>query len=273
MVEMNAEIELIDYVSAGDIFAYSELDLEANFHRCVDHRDVPDHIYYEGYYHGLTQNEALSAINPRQGIEMQKEAAPVCFRAFLSAFKKVNRATLQKAVTGTPLQPFHEKGLLFADLAIQVHYGDAIEEEEVIWHADGPNSILHLAFSVSGKRVLHYRTRPSQADMEITQSRLEQPKGSLYLSTPFAFPHGVEYPKPECWEERIIAVQCRTMLTDDDYATCPILYDPELLAPHLDTISDILTSETVRMPTMAEVHKAEQEIIQKNTKSRSCCIM
>merc|ERR1711977_518007 len=50
------------------------------------------------------------------------------------------------------------EGRLFADCAVQVHYGDAIEPPRRLgWHADAPNSLIHMAIALHGRRALHSR--------------------------------------------------------------------------------------------------------------------
>jgi hypothetical protein len=121
---------------------------------------------------------------------------------------------------------------MFADVAAQVHCRDAIPDEEVRYHVDRGNSLLHLAVSVRGHRVLHACGEPADderedekrvAAAEAGEGAEEEPQtkrhrpvikfpqapGDVYLSSPHLFLHGVEYPECPTWDSRIIAVQCR----------------------------------------------------------------
>lgn len=117
---------------------------------------------------------------------------------------------------------------MFADVAAQVHCRDGIPDEEVGYHVDRGNSLLHLAVSVRGHRVLHACGEPADDEREgeervaaATETeggegaegkpviKFPQAPGDVYLSSPHFFPHGVEYPECPTWDSRIIAVQCR----------------------------------------------------------------
>lgn len=79
---------LIEHV---ECFRAEEKDLEAlEFFRCVDHRSIPNHIYYEGYYHGLTHSKTEEFLHPRMGVSWAKTAAPVTLRAFAEAVRRKN---------------------------------------------------------------------------------------------------------------------------------------------------------------------------------------
>ena len=109
--------------------------------------------------------------------------------------------------------------IVFADVAAQVHCHDAIPSDEVRYHVDAGNSLLHLAISVRGSRTLHVRGKPCAAEGEAPVeegdarkrplTKFAQSPGDVYLSSPNFFPHGVEYPEYPSWEERIVALQCR----------------------------------------------------------------
>jgi len=262
MVDMQASEDVLEYIADCDVFQYNEEELEEcpSFQKCVDHPTVPGHIYYEGYYHGLLQHEPIDAINPRRGFEMTKGAAPARFRAFLHAFKQVNNDILKTAVKGTPMEAFFGSDVLFSDLAIQVHSGDPVTKPDIAWHLDGPNSILHLAVTIGkGTRSLHYRTRENADAEEIHEDERLQPRGNVYLSSPYAFPHAVQYPAASKWEDRVVAVQCRTLFTGNDFTDEPRLRDPDLLVGCLDQVSGVL-QEGIRLPTLAEVHEAENDL-------------
>jgi len=93
----------------------------------------------------------------------------------------------------------------------------------VAWHIDAPNSFLHLALGLSGKRALHARRNVVQGRVrqnclvghEDEREVLWQNQGEAYLSAPCCFPHAVEYPSVS-WENRIVAVQVRLLLSEDE---------------------------------------------------------
>ena len=217
--------ETTDYVF-GELGEIDEAGLPAaGFVRCVDFPDIADHIYYEGYFHGLEATAMpVGSMNPRTGLGMAKPAAGPRLRAFLTAFRAVNQTWLAEAARSSPtLQRLYDAGCFFSDLAVQVHFGDAVPPQRVGWHCDGPNSVLHLALSLHGDRSLHTKTHPRadvddrnhepHATTEAVRSVYAQPRGAAYLSSPYAFLHGVDSPRCD-WAGRVVAVQCRLLFAD-----------------------------------------------------------
>merc|ERR1712154_569985 len=116
-----------------------------------------------------------------------------------------------------------ERQMHFADLSIQVHWGDEVPGDCVAWHLDAPNSFLHLAVGLSGKRSLHARRslqngRISKNCMVGSADEREiipMEEGDAYLSVPCCFPHAVEY-RSCTWEDRMVAVQIRLLLSEEE---------------------------------------------------------
>lgn len=71
------------------------MNLPPTFAKCVDVKEAKDHTYFEGYYHGLPQTEAVRTINPRGGAMMDKPAAPKPVRAFVQAFNRRNEPLIE----------------------------------------------------------------------------------------------------------------------------------------------------------------------------------
>lgn len=200
------------------------------FEDCVDHPQLPGHRYMEGYFHSLSTRGAVPSVHPRWGCELQRAAAPAALAAFCEAFRRANAldfAALQRELQASPSASLVAEILQreghFADLSVQVHWGDAVPPEHVGWHVDAANSFLHMALSLQGRRALHARHRVSNGrisqqcavgpgdDREV----FWQEPGSVYLSSPCCFPHAVEY--PACgWQDRIVAVQCRLLLGEEE---------------------------------------------------------
>jgi hypothetical protein len=183
---------------------------------------------------------------------------------------------------------FSRPEAMFSDLAVQVHFGEA---QAPIWHNDGVNSVLHMALSIHGKRevrmLLHRRPLDTPPDEEHLVHRVNgattwdhaagraakygQPRkdssaidwskqfmnpmspGDIYISSPLGFLHGVDYPTCN-YADRIIAVQCRLLMTRDE---AKAMYE------HLDVddwlhiigerVTPILQKANLRIPTLADV--------------------
>uniref|UniRef100_A0A0G4FZW0 Uncharacterized protein n=1 Tax=Chromera velia CCMP2878 TaxID=1169474 RepID=A0A0G4FZW0_9ALVE len=227
------------------------------FQRCIDHKNRPEHIYFEGNFHGMRHNGPVTGMHPRSGMEVVKDPAPVYVRAFLEAFRWNNAKKMKKALQKTPFKSIDER-LFFSDIAVQIHFGEEIPAEEIGWHIDAPNSLFHLALSLGGKRTLHSEVSDSN-DPSVAPQResLEQKQGDAYLSSPFCFAHAVEYPQCE-WGERVVALQCRVLFTPEVRE----LVDEKVehWADAAAAVAAVLGTESWRMPDAAEVNMAFHQI-------------
>eukprot|EP00009_Paramoeba_aestuarina_P006713 CAMPEP_0201515362 /NCGR_PEP_ID=MMETSP0161_2-20130828/6951_1 /ASSEMBLY_ACC=CAM_ASM_000251 /TAXON_ID=180227 /ORGANISM="Neoparamoeba aestuarina, Strain SoJaBio B1-5/56/2" /LENGTH=314 /DNA_ID=CAMNT_0047912163 /DNA_START=176 /DNA_END=1120 /DNA_ORIENTATION=+ len=221
-----------------EMFCCPEKELEKmGFQRCVDYPRLPQHVYYEGYFHSCRTSEAVTSVNPRDSSIIDKPAAPPLLRAMYIAFREKNSEWMHKiweeikkvemeGEEGEQARKVFENAFnpnnntqLLGDLAVQVHYGHAIDGHNVGYHTDALNSVFHYAFSVHGNRILHsFRAsdhdRAQNADFDHYQD--PQEVRDVYISLPAFFYHGVEY--PECkWENRIIAIQARFLFNEEEW--------------------------------------------------------
>ena len=114
----------------------------------------------------------------------------------------------------------------FADLSSQIHFGDEVLPERAVFHNDGPNSAMHVALSINGRRSLFWKGSKDPAFLDDVHSaapsgyeihEAPQVAGSVYLSSPFIVSHGVGYPRAS-WDNRVIAVQCRCLFTRGEFS-------------------------------------------------------
>eukprot|EP00928_Gymnodinium_smaydae_P040405 TRINITY_DN27403_c0_g1_i1.p1 TRINITY_DN27403_c0_g1~~TRINITY_DN27403_c0_g1_i1.p1 ORF type:complete len:307 (+),score=22.26 TRINITY_DN27403_c0_g1_i1:113-922(+) len=197
-----------------------------------DHPSCPGHNYFEGYFHAVPNSDrtTVDSIHPRLGDAMKRQPAPPALFKFCDAFRKANaglfenlREDLAKHRNSACLARVLESGRHFADISVQIHWGEAVKAPDIAWHIDAPNSYLHMAIGLSGSRALHARRqfrngRVSRHCLVGSTDEREvvwQSEGDLYLGTPCCYPHAVEY--PECaWDNRIVAVQLRLLLTEEE---------------------------------------------------------
>lgn len=113
-----------------------------------------------------------------------------------------------------------ERGMAFADCAVQVHAGDAIAPSTAAWHFDAPNSALHLAVAIRGRRSLLLRAAAAADAATGSEAAQEhahpQAPGDAYLSSPFAIEHAVTYGAAPTWGERVVAMQLRIQTTGEE---------------------------------------------------------
>ncbi|PRP89019.1 hypothetical protein PROFUN_02297 [Planoprotostelium fungivorum] len=261
--------ELQDYLFNQSLFQCKTKEeyISRGFYSCVDYPELPDHVYYEGYFHSQTTNSAVSSINPRDGSPFQKPAAPSSIRGFCIAFRDKNRGRLETIANAirdidvtsimpkpTPIDPsstahltseevrlhrnryeretkdidynrsaitaiaklFTDGELVVGDLAVQVHFGQGVQGDDLGWHYDAINSLFHLAVSIHGKRDLMSMIgdTPDPRDRSVNVDHLNS--GDVYLSSPYLFMHAVAYPE-QSWQQRTIAVQARFLFTPEMY--------------------------------------------------------
>jgi len=215
---MDMDDDVLVWLQESSPFNIPEDMLEGlGFQCCVDHPGI-DKTYYEGYFHALSlQREPVSSLHPRRGHIINKEAAPLRLHAFIEAMRRANAGWIQAIAKHLPndgiLRRLLEEGSVFADLAVQIHFGEGVDARHLAWHHDGPNSLLHMALSVRGNRVLHARLAQAPEEAEKHVSHVCS-AGQVYLSSPYFFRHAVEYPTRRTYHDRIIAVQCRFLLQD-----------------------------------------------------------
>ena len=92
--------ELLSYL-ALDTLVLEETG--PGFTRCVDYPDVPGHVYYEEYFHGMRDPSRVWSVNPRTGANFHKPAAGVRLRAFLELVRRKHSAQIEAALEGLPV--------------------------------------------------------------------------------------------------------------------------------------------------------------------------
>eukprot|EP00658_Telonema_sp_P-2_P026355 TRINITY_DN20631_c0_g1_i1.p2 TRINITY_DN20631_c0_g1~~TRINITY_DN20631_c0_g1_i1.p2 ORF type:complete len:207 (-),score=29.83 TRINITY_DN20631_c0_g1_i1:333-953(-) len=158
-------------------------------------------------------------------------------------------------------------------IALQVHLGAAVPPGQVRWHFDGPNSLLHMAISLQGSRNLHYilSQDPTNTVRElfwyppiVTQGWkhhhvLPQHDGSLYVTSPFAFEHGVEYPAAD-WSLPIVAVQCRLLFTAAE-AVEVAKFRPSWAMALRERLSTQMEAAQLQIPSLDQVLASEAYLV------------
>jgi hypothetical protein len=267
-----------DRLRKAPIFSAAEADLAGfGLNRAVDYKKSAEtHVYYEGYFHalGFTDSKVLCR-NPRSGKEFMKPAIGDFIRAFFEAFRQVNKPSFdalkwwlrEAAATRRPRSPeldicgmladWSQEGAYFADLSEQIHHGSAIREDELFWHSDAENSLLHLGLSVRGTRVLHSK-RATSVSGSVTDTLETQTgdSGDMYVSSSSLVNHAPEYPADISWEERIVAVQARLLYTTQMLKDFRSNRTDAAWDSMADILASFLATEPLAVPTMNDVENA-----------------
>jgi len=213
MIRTNIEMELLQKFQELPMFSCPESELENyGMIQAVDYPRSKNHIYHEGYYHTFMDQKAVYSRNPRSGADFMKSAAGLFISSFYEATRQLNQNFFKKLseklwldasnrvpndpssdICGT-LSEWISGGFLFGDLSIQVHYGTAIGGDELFWHSDAENSLIHLGLSIRGNRVLHSK-RAEKPDEMVKELMEQQTAGDVYLSTSTLVNHAPSYPE------------------------------------------------------------------------------
>jgi len=244
---------------------------------------------YEGYYHSLQTNKNVFSKNPNPliGKDEHKPAAAPFTRAFFDAFRVVNkdvfdtlRENLVKASgfketqnedVSYMLAKWIERGHHFGDLSVQIHYGRGNEEKLVsgqAWHTDAANSLLHLAVTLRGYRILHSRRikplnnttirRPIQGQQPVEVFENQQP-GDVYLSSSTLMQHAPQFFDSD-YESRSIAIHARFLYTSADVNTFYNIRTNYSWEKMTTTLANTLSTADIRIPSLAQVESQLQHV-------------
>jgi len=251
--------DLLQFLTDEDWMKMTDNDLlAAGFRMNKDNPYLDDQYYVDGYFHGKRQSEPLGSLNPRNGQYMDKPAAPCRVRAFIQATQKKNKKLFEKLPgcfeEGSSMRNLFEQGNQICDLEIQTRYGTGLYGDHLNWHVDTFNSMLHMTVTLHGKRILQAKTLTK--DGSIKQYSMEQVPGDVYLSSPAAFQHCVGHQSLKR-TDRIVAVQCRVLMTMEDYANIFKEYigEPNRQVEAMENIAKLLMEESFLLPSLDEVQQ------------------
>ncbi|CAE7042276.1 DDX47 [Symbiodinium sp. CCMP2456] len=246
---------LFEDALCGDVSGDVQRMHDLGFAPCVDHPNLPGHHYLEGYFHTLPGAEPFPSVNPRCGRDMLKPAASLRLRAFAEGVRRANSEFLARMAADCPedsvLRRLLEQGRAFADLAVQIHWGEPVGQDDIAWHVDAPNSALHMAVSVHGHRSLKMKLRqPFELEPAIHEE-LQVP-GDVYVGNPAAFEHGLEYPAAT-WETRTVAFQLRLLVNEAE------MRDPDV-HQGLGSLAKGIAVQPLRLPGLTQLRRIEAEL-------------
>eukprot|EP00597_Dinobryon_sp_UTEXLB2267_P013890 CAMPEP_0170126140 /NCGR_PEP_ID=MMETSP0020_2-20130122/19483_1 /TAXON_ID=98059 /ORGANISM="Dinobryon sp., Strain UTEXLB2267" /LENGTH=271 /DNA_ID=CAMNT_0010358983 /DNA_START=284 /DNA_END=1099 /DNA_ORIENTATION=- len=262
MIRSNIEVDLLRKLQELPMFSCPENELENyGMKQAVDYPRSKNHIYHEGYYHTFMDQKAIYSRNPRSGADFMKSAAGLFISSFYEATRQLNYKLWLDASNRSPSDPSSDicgtlsewisGGFHFGDLSIQVHYGTAIGGDELFWHSDAENSLLHLGLSIRGDRVLHSK-RAEKPDEMVKELLEPQSAGDVYLSTSTLINHAPSYPEVE-WEHRIIALQARILYSSTQLRSFRERNTPESWRSLTTILTSELSTLDLKVPTLQQV--------------------
>jgi hypothetical protein len=105
--------------------------------------------------------------------------------------------------------------VLMHDGSGQVHHGAGVSARRLRYHLDHSNSLLHMAISIRGRRkLMAYLGKSPRSPLKDVVALPQQP-GDVYLGSAALYYHAVAF-EPVEWDERIISLQCRFLMSQEE---------------------------------------------------------
>lgn len=285
MIHTNLDDRLLQRFLQEHLYSCREDELHS--YPGLDNRAKKPIYVYEGYYHGLISNQTFYSKNPNPliGKDFDKPPASDFTRAFYEAFRVVNGEIFDTLTQNLyDASTFHatgkedvcrvlarwiEKGRHFGDLSIQIHYGDGNESKltsGVAWHRDAENSLLHLAVTLRGERVLHSKRirrrdagannnslrppgKPREQQVEVLE---RQKQGDVYLSSSTLVNHAPQFFDTD-YASRVIAIHARILYTSAEVNHFREIRTRQSWDKLTSILANTLAAADLRVPTLAQV--------------------
>lgn len=259
---------------------YSCLEAELNRIPELDNRVKVPTFVYEGYYHSLPTSEKVYSMNPNPliGRDFMKPAASPFTRAFYDAFRHVNKEIFDRLkldlLTASRLSnnaeedicyilaQWIERGVHFGDLSVQIHYGRGNEAKltsGAAWHTDAENSLLHLAITLRGSRVLHSKRITEARDVTLpratrkpTEILEKQNPGDVYLSSSTLMRHAPQFFDTD-YTTRVVAIHARILYASADINHFRRVRTRESWERLTGVLASTLVASNLQIPSLAQV--------------------
>ena len=276
MIRSKLDEDLLERFLKEHLYSCNEEEL--NSYPGLENRVAKPVYVYEGYYHSLETSETVYSKNPNPfiGTDFDKPPASAFTRAFYEAFRLVNKEifdTLKQNLLDAStyqvdgkedvcyvLAQWIEKGHHFGDLSIQIHYGVGNEQKlksGQAWHTDAENSLLHLALTLRGERVLHSRRiRKDNNNLRLASKLPEvldrQTPGTVYLSSSTLMQHAPQFFDAD-HSTRVIAIHARILYTSEDVEHFRKVRTKISWEKLTNILACTLAAADLRVPTLAQV--------------------
>jgi len=280
MIHSNLDNDIHQRFLQYPMFSCNENDLNNSFHGLENRVKHPIYIY-EGYYHSCITSLTIWSRNPNPTIakDFDKPAADTWIRSYFESFRRVNAGLFIKlrndlinsAITRIPNNPdsdicygfskWIDKGYIAGDVSIQIHYGKNNDDNfnrGIAWHTDALNSLLHLAITIRGNRVLHsYRSNTSTSQpVEVLEP---QGPGSIYLSSSALMKHAPKFSDTK-YDTRVIAIHARILYTTNDMNSFTKNITDSGWTAITTIIANTLSTQRIAFPSLKQIQLVEKEI-------------
>lgn len=131
-------------------------------------------------------------------------------------------------------------------------------DNELFWHNDAENSLLHFGMSMSGTRILHSKRAKTPSGIPADVLDTQYP-GDVYLSSSTLVNHAPEYPNTN-WNQRIIAIQARILYNTTDLQLFRNIHSEEGWIELTNIIANTLSSSILLIPTLSDIQEVMKEI-------------
>ena len=277
MIRRRLEKHLHSRFLQDPMFSCNQTELD-NFDGLEKRVKIPVYIY-EGYFHSLPTADKFFSRNPNPkiAIDFMKPAAGSFIRAFYEAFRRINSAIFGKltsdlansALTRLPnhserdicyqLSQWIERGYIFGDLSIQIHYGKGNDETFAsAWHTDAVNSLLHLAVTLRGTRVLHSKRRNTTVG-PVDEILEPITAGDVYLSSSALMLHAPKFSDTN-YDSRVIAIHARILYTTEQLNAFYAALTDESWECLTSILAQNLATADLKIPNLRQIEQVEKEI-------------
>jgi hypothetical protein len=286
MIPMKLNDSLHHHLLKDPMFSCNQSDLDTM--SSLDRRVHPPVYIYEGYFHSMSANLPIYSRNPNPliGVDFMKPPAADYLRAFYTTFRQVNSAiwdSLMEALFASArirnqlypeqdvchvLASWIAQDRLFGDLSIQIHYGEGNDKNFPRgWHVDAENSLLHLAVTLRGSRVLHSKrcnVDHGQADEMLTP----QHHGDVYLSSSALMLHAPKFSYAS-YDDRVIAIHARIIYTSEELKYFRKCRTEEGWISLTKILADHLVKADIQLPSLQQINDILVHLPSKNSSSNS----
>ena len=119
--------DILEYLSLDSLFQ-SSLNGEdsqltqSGYVKSIDYPEIPNHIYYEAYFHALPINQSIETMHPRYGMIHDKIPSSLIITSFYETIRRKNKNWTNKLINELQTIPSIASNLLIKILEENRHF-------------------------------------------------------------------------------------------------------------------------------------------------------